>query len=164
MLRVARGKLPSLPAENFVCTSMEALNDCEAYDGIVIRQAVNYFAPMMLVPALSRWRTALKPGGKLLFNSFLHDPERTPISRAFRDEAGDSIIVTQEGNDVAGNIMCHGHRAEIFHKAGGYDLVYDLNRFSIYSELQFAQACSEAGFARVSAFHERSSLYLICEK
>ena len=164
MLRVARGKLPSLPAENFVCTRMEAINDREAYDGIVIRQAVNYLTPMMLVPALSRWRTALKPGGKLLFNSFLYDPARTPIARTFREEVGDSIVVTQEGNDVAGNIICHGHRAEIFHKAGGYELAYDLNRFSIYSELQFAQACSEAGFSRVSAFHERNSLYFICEK
>jgi SAM-dependent methyltransferase len=164
MLRVARGKLPSLPAANFVCTGMEALNDREAYDGIVIRQAVNYLTPMMLVPALSRWRTALKPGGKLLFNSFLYDPAHPPNSRTFREEVGDSIIVTQEGNDVAGSFMCHGHRAEIFHKAGGFELVYDLNRFSIFSELQFAQACSEAGFSRVSAFHERNSRHFICER
>jgi phosphopantothenate---cysteine ligase (CTP) len=164
MLRVARGKLPSLPAASFVCTSMEVINDREAYDGIVIRQAVNYLTSMMLVPALSRWRTALKPDGKLLFNSFLYDPERTSSSRTFREEVGDSIIVTQEGNDVAGNVMCHGHRAEIFQKAGGYELVYDLNHFSIYSEVQFAQACSEAGFSRASAFHERNSLYFVCEK
>ena len=61
--------------------------------------------PTMLVPTLSRWRTALKPGGKLLFSSFLCDPERTPISRTFREQVGESIIVTQEGNDVAGNII-----------------------------------------------------------
>jgi phosphopantothenate---cysteine ligase (CTP) len=164
MIRVARGKLPSLPGESFVCTSMELINDREAYDGIVLRQAVNYLTPVTLVPALSRWRTALKPGGKLLFNSFLYDPERTTSSRTFREEVGDSIIATQEGNDVVGNVMTHGHRAEIFHKAGGYELVYDLNRFSIYSEVQLAQACNDAGFSRVRAFHERNSLYLICEK
>jgi phosphopantothenate-cysteine ligase len=164
MLRVARGKLPSLPAENFVCARMELLSDREAFDGIALRQAVNYLTPEALVPALSRWRKALKPGGKLLFDSFLYDPERAPIPRTFREEIGDSIVVTQEGNDVVENVMTHGHRAEIFHKSGGYELVYDLNRFSIYSEVQLAAACRQAGFSRVSALHERSSLYLICER
>ena len=71
----------------------------------MLRQAVNYLTPDTLVPALSRWRTALKPGGKLLFSSFLCDPERTPIIRTFREEVGESIVVTQEGNDVAGNTI-----------------------------------------------------------
>jgi hypothetical protein len=50
---------------------MEEINDHEAYDGIVIRQALNYLAAKALVPALMRWRVALEPGGKLLFNSFI---------------------------------------------------------------------------------------------
>jgi len=164
MLRVARSKLPSLPAGHFVCVAMEEINDCEAYNGIVIRQAINYLKPSTLVPALVRWRSALKPGGKLLLNSFLYDPERTPSSRTYRDEVGDHILVTQEGIDVAGNLVSHGHRTEIFSKAGGYQLVYDLNRFSIYCEAQFVEACNRAGYARVKAICEQNSLYLICEK
>jgi hypothetical protein len=95
------------------------------------------------------WRTALKPNGKLLVNSFLYDPERTPDSRTYRDEVGDHIVVTREGIDVAGNLVSHGHRTEIFSNAGRYELVYDLDRFSIYSEAQFVEACNRAGFARV---------------
>jgi phosphopantothenate---cysteine ligase (CTP) len=164
MLRVARGKLPALPARHFVCTAMENINDREAYDGIVVRQAINYLTPSTLVPALMRWRAALKPGGKLLFNSFLYDPQSTPISRTFRDEIGDHILVIQEGIDVAGNMMCHGHRTEIFHKEGGYQLVYDLNRFFIYSEAQFVEACGGACFSRVRTSREQNSLYLVCER
>ena len=164
MLRVARGKLPALPAGHFVCIAMEDINDHEAYDGIVVRQAINYLTPSTLVPALMRWRGALKPGGKLLVNSFVHDRERTPISRTYRDEVGDHILVTQEGIDVAGNLVSHGHRTEIFSKAGRYQLVYDLNRFSIYSEAQFVEACNRAGFTRVRTICEQNSLYLICEK
>jgi SAM-dependent methyltransferase len=164
MLRVARDKLPSLGADRFVCQAMEKISDRETYDGIVIRQAINYLAPLTLVLALSRWRTALKPGGKLLFNSFLYDLEHTPSFRTYRNEIGEHIVVTHEGNDVSGNTKIHAHRAEIFHKSGGYETSYDLNRFSIYTEEQFAKACSEAGFSRVTAIRERNSLYLICEK
>jgi SAM-dependent methyltransferase len=164
MLRVARGKLPALPARRFVCVAMEDINDSEAYDGIVVRQAINYLTPSTLIPALIRWRAALKPGGKLLLNSFLYDPQSTPTSRTFRDEVDDHILVTQEGIEVAGTLMHHGHRTEIFDKAGGYQLVYDLNRFFIYSEAEFADACVRAGFSRVRASHEQNSLYLICER
>jgi SAM-dependent methyltransferase len=164
MLRVARGKLPSVPTGHFVCVAMEDVDDHEAYDGIVIRQAINYLTPKALGPALMRWRAALNPGGKLLFNSFLYDAERTPISRSFRDEVGEHVVVTQEGVDVAGNIVHHGQRTEIFHKAGGYQLVYDLNRFFVYSEAHFVEACAGAGFSQVRSFHERNSLYLICER
>jgi SAM-dependent methyltransferase len=164
MLRVARGKLSALPAGRFICVAMEDIIDREAYDGIVVRQAINYLNPSTLVPALVQWRGALKQGGKLLLNSFLYDPERTPISRTVRDEVGDRVLVTQEGIDVAENILSHGHRTEIFHKAGDYQLVYDLNRFYIYSEAQFVEACAGAGFSRVRALHEQNSLYLICER
>ena len=106
MLQVARGKLPSVPAENFVCTPMEVLSDREAYDGIVIRQAINYLSPMTLVPALSRWRTALKPAGKLLLNSFLYDPDHTPISRTYRDEIGDHLVVTPRKATTSREASC----------------------------------------------------------
>jgi phosphopantothenate---cysteine ligase (CTP) len=164
ILRVARGKLSSLPAANFISTKVELQSNREASDGIVLRQAVNYLTPVLLVQALSRWRNALKPGGKLLFSSFLCDPERTPIVRAFREEVGECVVVTQEGNDIDGNTVYHGHRAEIFHKAGGYNRVYDLSCFSIFSEVQLAQSCSEAGFSHVSTFQERNSIYVICER
>ena len=143
---------------------MELISDRETYDGILIRPAINDLTPFMLVPTLSRLRTALKPGGKLLINSLLFEPKQSPSLQSFREEIADSIVVTLEGMEVTGNVMTHGHRAEIFHKAGGYELAYDLNHYSIFSEVQLAQACSEAGFSRVSAFHEAHSLYLICEK
>jgi ubiquinone/menaquinone biosynthesis C-methylase UbiE len=164
MLRVARQKLRSLSDERFVCAPMELFSDSEAYDGIVIRQPINGLVPFTLVPTLSRLRKALKPGGKLLFNSFLFEPNHSPSVQSFRHEIGDSIVVTLEGNDLTESAITHGHRAEIFHKDGGYDLVYDLTHFSIFSEVQFAQACSEAGFSRVSVLHEAQSLYLISEK
>jgi SAM-dependent methyltransferase len=164
MLRIARGKLPSIPPDRFICACMESIDDREAYDGIVIRQAINYLTPLTLVPALSRWRTALKPGGKVLFNSFLFDPTRVSSLRTFREEIDDSIIRTLEGNAVSGNVLTHGHRAEIFHKSGGHEVVYDVNRFSILSEAEFAQACTEAGFSCVNVFNEGASVYVICHK
>jgi hypothetical protein len=57
-----------------------------------------------------------------------------------------------------------GAPARSVDRAGGYQLVYDLNRFSIYCEAQFVEACNRAGFARVKAICEQNSLYLICEK
>jgi ubiquinone/menaquinone biosynthesis C-methylase UbiE len=47
----------------------------DTFDLIVCRQAVGYLNPSLVFPAVAR---VLKPGGKFVFNSFIHPLEKLP--------------------------------------------------------------------------------------
>lgn len=165
MLDIARSKFTDAPPKQCIVTSMEELDAEDAYDGIVIRQAINYLTPETLGPAFSRMYRALRKGGKLIFNSFTVQEGDTPAERNVRDETETHVLLTQEGNLVERDTIHHGQRTEIFNKqSGDFDVVYDLNSFHILTEDQFTEGLRAAGFINVSIRREGKSLYVVCTK
>ncbi len=164
MLEVARGKLGRLlPESSFVHTRMEELPFEQRFGGVIVRQAINYLSPEALVPALSRMRDALQPGGSLVFNSFDPAALKQDGVRSGRAEADSKILCTVEGNLVQDGKLYHGQRSEVFDAhTGSYELIYDLNSFWLYTQSQFEEAITAAGFSSCEASAQGTSLYFRC--
>lgn len=161
MLAVARAKLPELAAERFKVARMQDGGGSGEYDALLVRQAINYLAPAELETGLAALKSWLKPGGKLIFNSF--NAGELPAARSGREETQDYVIRTGEGNQVEGSLLRHGQRTEIFGKhSGSYELIYDLNSFHIHTEQEFESALRAAGFEPKKIVEGRS-LYFVAE-
>ena len=165
MLSVAREKLSGVSGLSFKKDSFEDFNAEEAYDAIVVRQAINYVTPDGLEQVFRQFHKALTEDGTLIFNTFSFDPMATPEHRRTRDLQGDKIIVTTEGNLIEGSRLHHGQRTEVFCEASGeYELFYDLNSFFIYSDVDFYDALIEAGFSDIDIVENGRSRTFIARK
>jgi ubiquinone/menaquinone biosynthesis C-methylase UbiE len=164
MLEVAKGKVGRLlGADRFVIARMEALPFHEEFDAIVVRQAINYISPSELEAALRGMRSSLPPGGALFFNSFDPDTAEDRTFRHVRDEIGNKILLTYEGNLVDGKKIYHGQRTEMYDSfSGDYELIYDLNSFWGHTAAEFERAARAAGFSDVQIEREGHSIYAKC--
>ena len=165
MLRVASKKLEGKVAvDRFIVCSMEELNLPEKYQGIVIRQAINYVAPQDLTKAFKNIRKYLDKNGTLLFNSF-NPGTRPPVLTKARREIHDGYIIsTVEGNNLEGKSITHSQRTEIFHsKRAEYNQVYDLNTFYAHSIEDYKEALKAADFKSVEVYLQGASIYVIAK-
>lgn len=164
MLEVAKRKLgDALSLDRYSVGRMQDLSAVQVYDAIVVRQAINYLADFNeLKNTLSAFRRALRAGGCLLFNSFDPLVARNNPARFSRELAGDNVLLTTEGNSYKDGKIFHGQRTEIYNSlSGSYDLVYDLNVFSVFTPQQFEDAMQQAGFKSTRLITEGRSVYLV---
>ena len=160
MLGVAKQKLPELDSSRFQVQTFECIDDAGAYDGVFIRQAVNYIPPERLVEVFARFKRALKDGGMLSFKSLKTECLESNLRPVKRDEAGTTITLTQEGNIVDGNVIYHGQRTEAFNRESrDYNVIYDLNKFFIYEVDTFEQALRKSGFVNIDVIDDGKSVY-----
>jgi hypothetical protein len=166
MLEVAKSKWGKVLGDDaFEVASMQDLNDEKAFDGIIIRQAINYLKATELPAFFERCHKALHDGGTLAFNTFDSSNLQSGKTKEFRTEDGSSITLSLEGTLVKNGEVLHGHRAEIFDKdTGTYQRVYDLNRFSAVSLDEFEKGLRGAGFSDVRRIQEGKSAYFIATK
>lgn len=160
MLQVAREKLPELEEDRFQIKAMEEMDDEGVYDGIFIRQAVNYIPQDRLADVFTRLKRAMKSGGRLVFNSFVAEGLVSDLKEVRREQVGPTITLTREGNIIENGTVIHGQRTEVFDvKSGAYEIVYDLNKFNMYDATTFEQALKDGGFEDIEVIQEGRSLY-----
>lgn len=165
MLSVAREKLKSIDPSRFILGRIEDLGLSNNFDGVTLRQAVNYLSPIKLSDVFSRIYQALKPQGKFFFNTFLYDQEATPKRRQSREVCGEWIARTDEGNTIKDGVLMHGQRSELYNQiTGDYKLLYDLNCFYIHPEEAYETAIRLANFRTFSVVRRGRALAFVCEK
>ncbi len=166
MTKVAREKLATvIPDKSFLVASIEELPFVNQFEGIIIRQAINYLSPEQFEQGLRRIHTALTPDGILCFNSFLSEHLAEGAVHSRREEVNNTILKTSEGNLLKDRKVYHGQRTEMFDSfTGDYHLVYDLNSFWAHSREEFEAAAQRAGFSQVNVVQEGKSLYFTCKK
>ncbi|MCB0337315.1 MAG: methyltransferase domain-containing protein, partial [Bdellovibrionales bacterium] len=165
MLAVAQEKLGKfVGADRFIEADMQHLNLEKRFDAAIVRQAINYLAPENLVSGFRSLGSTLKPGGKLLFNSFNPETLEERQRRYTREEQEDKILITHQGNLLKGRQVLHGQRTEIFDKVtGGYNLVYDMNVFYGYTVEELEGALREAVAKFVKIKREDRSIYCVSD-
>lgn len=166
MLEIAKEKLPELSEDRFFIQDLEDFNlHSQKFGGIVIRQAINYISPQKLSQVFRSLGRSLSPSGYLIFNSFLPAGLQSNLKSVKEGRSQDKVILTQEGNVVEGNALLHGQRTEIFGKTDGdYELVYDCNKFYLYSVNEYRSALNKAGFTEVEIVIEEKSIYVCARK
>jgi phosphopantothenate-cysteine ligase len=135
----------------------------EEFDAVVIRQAINYLIGREnLVGGLKRFKNALKPGGKLIFNAPNYNPSQTNYpEKLFEVEEGDLRGLVLEWNSLKGSILTHHHDCAIWDETSAEkaELLHDVNTFQLYTADEFRQALMEAGFSSVQFFSTNLQTY-----
>ncbi|PIN69110.1 hypothetical protein COV93_06695 [Candidatus Woesearchaeota archaeon CG11_big_fil_rev_8_21_14_0_20_43_8] len=149
MLSVARKKLEKYDLE-FTCASMCEFSADNEFDGIMVRQAINYLLDEdRLVDGLRHMYLALRPYGRLVFNAPNHWPEKEYKDRMHECTQDNLQVIVHETNTLDGKILTHKQRC-IIHDMEKETIVRltDENTFAMYTREEFSHALDAAGFSK----------------
>ncbi len=140
---------------------MQEMNLKQAYNAIIVRQAINYLMNLNeLLRGLKKMYAHLKNGGVLIFNAPNFRENSDYGERLFEYEHGDYNIKVREMNLVENKIVTHTQNCIMIKKDGSeIKKFYDLNKFGLFSKEEFEETLKEAGFKEIDFFGKELTSY-----
>jgi 2-polyprenyl-3-methyl-5-hydroxy-6-metoxy-1,4-benzoquinol methylase len=140
-------------------------NRNKQFDAITVRQAINYLIGVdNLVRGLINLRKALKPGGKLIFNTPNFNPKKfsLPTSGPTKIKLGIKNAIVWESNRISEDQILEHHQKALVWDDENPELVHyyhDLNTFMMYTKDQVEHALKNAGFPEVVCLSSHGKPY-----
>jgi SAM-dependent methyltransferase len=130
-----------------------------------VRQAINYLIGFEnLRRGFRSFRSALKDGGKLIFNAPNYDPAHfvPPVNGPKWIALNDARAIVWESNTInAEHVLTHHQKAIIWSAADRRTMRYyhDVNVFQMYTKAEFAQALADEGFSHIEVLSSGGAAY-----
>eukprot|EP00727_Mastigamoeba_balamuthi_P009453 m51a1_g513 putative 2-aminoadipate aminotransferase + Phosphopantothenate-cysteine ligase + Aldolase (1074) ;mRNA; r:317445-321015 len=167
MLKVAKSKLGG-SFDYHVC-ALESLKLPSKYHTVVCRQSINYVASTQsLADVFCKIRSVMMPGGVFIFNTPNFSEDRSADYTKTVTWQGNSngwTLSQWEANELCGRALTHTQQVTARRLPGGEviesRIVFDMNRFTLFTEREFIAAFESAAFKCYQAIPHTNSLYFV---